>query len=310
MELQKELHNRPPKQVAKGIFFFILAALCFALMGATVKEVGSSQTTEAIIVWRNAVSLLLLLPWLLAQKQPLKQQLSTHHVKIHLCRGIANFCAVFFYFLSLNFLPLSNATLLFNTAPIFIPLVAFLWHKVVMPKVLWWGIGISFVGIVIALDPRHGLFQPASLLALLSGISGAVALVSLRLGHYSETSNRLMFYVFVINLLLAFLFSLFSFQKTWGALSLLDLAWMLLIGIWGFAYQITSTLGTRYIPARLGAIFLFLSVVFSFFLDHWMWQVTIPPSTYIGCALIVLGAALKVILYPKDDFQFTSSNKT
>lgn len=295
-----DLDKRPARQSAKGISLFILAALFMALMGLSAKELSHTRTVEAMIFWRNLIGLILLSPWLLLHKQSLK----TKEIKVHLVRGITNYLAIFFYFLSLNYLPLSNATLLFNTIPIFIPIVAYLWQRIVIHKRLWWGLGVAFLGIIIALDPRQGFFQPASGLALLSGIAGAITLVSLRLGHYSETPSRLMFYLFTINMALAFLSSLFSFEKSWGALTAHDLFWLILIGVYGFCYQVASTLGAKFVPVRLGAVFIFFSVIFSFFFDHWIWKTAIPLSTYIGCALIIIGAILKVILYPKEDIQF------
>lgn len=176
-----DLTQRPARKTAKGILCFLFASLFMALMGAFVKEVGPSVSTSAIIFWRNFISLLFLLPWLLVQKDSLRVQLKTKDYKFLTVRGISNFIALFLYFYSLNFLPLSNATLLFNTLPLFVPLVSYFWQKVVIIKKLWWGLGLAFLGIVIALDPRVGLFQPAALLALLGAIFGAIGLLSLRL---------------------------------------------------------------------------------------------------------------------------------
>ncbi|MBX7066306.1 MAG: DMT family transporter [Parachlamydiales bacterium] len=298
-----DLNNRPERQTAKGISFFILASLFMALMGAAAKELSTHQTVEATIFWRNFIGLLLLFPWLLIQKEPLKKQLHTKQIKMHCIRGVTNYLTIFLYFLSLSYLPLSNATLLFNTIPIFIPIIAYFWQGIVIHKQLWWGLGVAFLGILIALDPRAGFFQPASILALLSGVTGAITLVSLRLGHYSETSPRLMFYLFSINMLLAFFCSLFSFQKSWMALTGNDIFWLVLVGIYGFFYQVASTFGAKFVPMRLGAVFIFFSVIFSFLFDHWIWKTELPLSVYLGCALIIIGAILKVVFYPKDDIQ-------
>jgi drug/metabolite transporter (DMT)-like permease len=275
-----------------------------ALMSAFVKEIGKNSSTSAIIFWRNFLSLLFLMPWLFVQKKSLREQLKTKEYKFLAVRGVSNFIASSLYFYSLKFLPLSNATLLFNTMPLFVPLVSYFWQRVVIIKKLWWGLGLAFLGIAIALDPRVGLFQPATLLALAAAIFGAIGLLSLRLGHYTETHSRLMFYLFASNTLLGLVFSLFSFEKNWLTLDKETFIDLIFVGVFGFLYQIAVTLGSRFVPVRLGGVFIFFSVIFSFFIDHFVWKTDIALSTYIGCALVIFGSILKVILYPKDDLQF------
>jgi len=300
-----DLTKRPPKQPFIGISLFILSALFMALMGATVKILADHQTAASIVFWRNFVGLAILLPWLYMKTPhvPLTQQLKTSSLKLHLTRGIASFLSVFLYFYSLKYLTLSNATLLFNTIPIFIPIIAFLWKRVVILKILWWGIGIAFLGILFALDPGENLFRPASVVALLSGILGAIAYVSLRLGHYDENHDRLLFYLFAICTVLGALFTLFTFGPSWEELNTKDLLLMFLVGGLGFLYQLTLTLGAKYVPIRLGSVFIYFCVVFTFAIDHWVWKIHLSPFTYLGFVFIVLGAALLVILYPKDDMQ-------
>jgi drug/metabolite transporter (DMT)-like permease len=299
-----DLTNRPRKRPLIGISLFIASALFMALMGTTVKILSDHQTAEAIVFWRNFVGLAILLPWMLLKnpKTPLTKQLKTTTLKLHLTRGIASFLSVFLYFYSLRDLSLSSATLLFNTIPIFIPLVAFFWKRIVILKILWWGLGVSFVGIVFALDPGKDLIQSASLIALLSGALGAAAFVSLRLGHYTETQDRLMFYLFLICALSAVLFTLFSFKTSW-TLTVKDLWLMCIVGIFGFLYQLTVTAGAKFVPVRLGSIFIYFSVIFAFAIDRWVWHTHISLSTYLGFILIVVGAALMVFLYPKEDIQ-------
>jgi drug/metabolite transporter (DMT)-like permease len=300
-----DLTNRPRKRPLMGISLFILSAFFMALMGTVVKILADHQTAEAIVFWRNFVGLAIIFPWMLLKSPPLKVQLKTSSLKLHLVRGIASFLSVFLYFYSLRELSLSSATLLFNTIPIFIPLVAYFWKRIVILKILWWGLGVSFLGILFALNPGNDLIQFASLIALSSGIIGAIAYVSLRLGHYSETQDRLMFYLFTICAICALFFTLFSFKTSWS-LTLKDAWLMLLVGILGFLYQLTVTAGAKFVPVRLGSIFIYFSVIFAFAIDRWVWHTHIPLTTYLGFVLIVTGAALMVILYPKEDIQFKS----
>lgn len=115
-----------------------------------------------------------------------------------------------------------------------------------------------------------------------------------------------MFYLFASNMIIGFVFSLFSFERSWISLNKETCFYLFFVGIFGFLYQIAVTLGSRFVPVRLGGVFIFFSVIFSFFIDHFVWKTDIALSTYIGCALVILGSIIKVILYPKDDLQFKS----
>lgn len=296
--------KRPEQRSVIGIPLFIISSLFVALMATTVKEVRDVETTASIIFWRNATSLVLLLPWIFFTNRstPIKDKFKTNVLHLHLIRAICSFAAVYLYFFSLKYLTLSSATLLWNTIPIFIPLVAFFWKRVQIQHILWWGLGVAFVGIIVVLNPSSGVFHPASFLALLSGLIGAVAFVSMRYSHFSDTPEAMLFYLFLINTLLGGVATLFSYEESWTWST--DSFWlMILTGVFGMLYQIFLTVGSKYVPVRLGSIFIYFSVIFTIIFDQWIWKVRIPTSTYVGFGLIVLGAALLVILYPKDDYK-------
>ncbi len=300
-----DVSKRPLKRPIIGISLFILSSFFMAFMATTVKVVRSEQSAEAVIFWRNFSSLILILPWFLFANRRLscREKFHTKQIRIHLIRGISSFTAVYLYFFSLKFLNLSSATLLFNTIPIFIPIVAFVWKRIAIQHVLWWGLGVALLGVIFALDPGKNIINPASILALLSGMIGAVAFVSLRLAHFSENTDRMLFYLFLIGSVCGGVFTLFTFEKSWLALTRSNLFLMILAGVFGFIYQLLITLGAKYVPVRLGSVFIYFSVIFTMIFDKWIWNVGIPFTTTIGFFLIVIGAALLVILYPKEDFK-------
>lgn len=297
--------NRPPKRLKIAIPLILFSALFSALMGATVKLTSSDVTPEANVFWRNAISLLLLIPFFFRSKHrsSLKKLLTTQEWRIHFVRGLANFGAILLFFYSLQFLNLANANLLFNTVPIFVPIVVYLWKGILIDHRLWVGIGISFIGIIVVLNPGTDLFQPAMLMALCSGMLGSISLVSLRLSHYSEPTERSMFYLFVFSILLSGIGTLISFDASWKHLNMQTIPFLVLTGVFGFCYQVCITVASRYAPARQVSTLMFSSVIFSMGLDHWIWKTEVKSSMYIGFALIILGSILKILLYPKDDYQ-------
>lgn len=300
--------KRPEKRFGLALFFILLGGVFAASMGAIAKFLAPIQTAEALIFWRNFVGLLLFTPWILFAPPhvPIREKLRVNHWKLPLIRGVSSFFSVLLYYYSLKSLSLTTATLMFNTMPIFVPLVAFVWQRVVIIKNLWWGLGVAFLGIILALNPEGQVFHPVSFLALLSGLLGAINFVSLRLSHFTESFERNIFYLFIIGLTLSTFFTLFSFQESWASLTPSDLKWLIAIGIAGLLYQIFITLSSKFAPARFISIFLYSSVIYAILLDRWIWHTQITLWTYLGFFLIVLGALLLLLLYPKEDLQIKS----
>jgi drug/metabolite transporter (DMT)-like permease len=276
-----------------------------ALMAIIVKMGSSNLRPESMVFWRNLIGLMILLPWLQfsSPHQSLKAKLYTKEWKLHLIRGVSNFFAAYLYFYSLKFLNLTSATLLFNTMPIFVPFVAFFWKKIAIHHRLWWAIGCAFLGIVCILRPGTQIFQFASCIALLSGIFGAISLVSLRLSHYTEPPIRVFFSLFIISALCSGLVSLFFFKDNWEHLALFDFKLLIPLGIFGFLFQVCITLATKFATARLLSPFLYMTVVFAFIFDKIIWNVPVTGLSLVGFFLIVSGAVLMLVLYPKDDLK-------
>ncbi len=299
-----DVSTRPQKHLAKAILFAVLSCVFYALMSALVK-LGAQRALDAnvMIFWRNLVSLVILLIWLKwkSPEQSVIRSMRPTNIKMLMTRGISSFAGTFLYFYSLKYLTLTNASLLFNTMPIFVPIVAHFWQGFAFIHRLWWGIGLAFIGVIVVLKPDNGIFDFASLIALASGLVAAIAMVSLRMSHYSEPSDRMLFYLFVISMVFSGVISLFSIDADWRQLSLGSMPYLIGCGILGFGYQAAITITAKHAPVRLISVFFYFTVVLSMLLDVWIWHQSIGLSTWIGFVLIATGAILMLILYPKDD---------
>ena len=219
---------------------------------------------------------------------------------MHLVRGAAALCALFLFFSSLKFLDLSDAVLLSNTMPIFIPFILYFWKGVPIQHRLWWGISLAFIGILVTMQPGLGVFQPASILALLSAIASGVGTVALRFAHFHESPTRTLFYYFFVTAIFALIVSLLHPVENWESLNSTSIGWLAAIGLGGLGWQICLTLATKYAPVRLTSIFLYTSVIFSMVLDLLIWQKPISIVVIIGFLLIACGAWLVAHMFPKE----------
>jgi drug/metabolite transporter (DMT)-like permease len=287
--------------LAYAIPFTLLAAFFTATSSAVAKYALTLLSTVEIVFARNLVGLVLFFGYLLLAHRGgrLRDLLRPKSLKMQLLRGVSGLASLTLFYYSLQTIPLSDAVVLFFTMPIFVPLTAFLWRGTKIHHKLWWGIGTAFLGIVAILKPGGEMMQTGSLSALLSGMVGSVATLSLRYAHETEPSQRTLLYYFLITTALSGLALPFDYGNWDSVLSTQGLFFLGAIGILGLFYQIFFTLSVKYAPARLITPFYYITVVFSMFLDRWLWHTAIDLFKVAGFFLVFIGVCLVVLLYPR-----------
>ncbi|MGB6977062.1 MAG: DMT family transporter [Gammaproteobacteria bacterium] len=297
--------QRPPTQIKKAIPLVLLAALFNTIMILFAKM--ASQTTPIVIILfaRYLTTLIIILPFVYFNPvhQKVSQFLKTDRPYLHLIRDILGLTSVFCYFYAARTLSLADATVLFSTAPLFIPIIAFFWGNIKIIHRLWWGMSLGFLGVLLMLHPGREIFQPAALIGLFSGLCAAIVYVGSRYLSYSEPPLRNMFYYFAIGTFIAFLLILPGGKTIWQHFDL-KVLWLLIgVGVFAYLYQWCFTESTRYAPVRLTTPLLYASVIFALFLDWWLWQIKPSLLSLSSIILIICGAVLLVWLYPEEDYQ-------
>ncbi|MGH7889451.1 MAG: EamA family transporter, partial [Thermodesulfobacteriota bacterium] len=109
------------QHLSLSIFYSVLAAFSFTLMSLVGKIIGDSASTDTILFARFVISLMLMTPWLI--KHP-KEAMHLTHPKKLILRSLFSLLAFACFFYALRFVSLSNALVLNNTFPLFVPLAA------------------------------------------------------------------------------------------------------------------------------------------------------------------------------------------
>ncbi len=276
MEARREEH------IWLGGGFILLAATAYACMGALVKW-GGKISDQQLVFMRNLVCLLLLLPWILFPKP---KKLSTTVLPTHLVRAIAGLLNMYCFFFSIRYIILTDAMLLNNTMPLFIPLVLWIWKGQKIALKLIPGLLVGFLGVLFILHPGMTLFHPAALVALASGLFMSVSMAGIReLGKF-EPLYRILFYYFSISTLIS------AIPLFWAWQNHTPLIWGLLIGVGLFAaiYQYFLTKGYQYASAQKISPLIYFAVILSGLFDWIFWNNKPDIMSYIGVALVIIGA--------------------
>lgn len=292
----------PRTNLTYAILFILIASFFTASLSALTKFAYSELTMMQMVFARNFVSLLLFFGWLSfdQRERGIFDFLKTSSMKMQLIRGVAGFSSIALFVYSLKTVDLSDASVLFNTMPIFLPIVAYLWKGSKIHHKTWWGILLAFLGILFIVRPGPDFFQQGAFIALLSGLAGAISTLSLRYSHYTEPTSRTLFYYFLICSVLGALCLPIEYGSLHNAFTGQGLLLLAGIGVLGLFFQIFFTLATKYAPAKLISPFYYSSVVFSVFYDWYLWNVQVDIYKIIGFVFVFGGVCLVVLLYPKE----------
>lgn len=274
------VHNLP-----KGILLITAAFFCAAVM-STLSKAASGVPSLLILFLQYGISFLVFVPSAIKVGPGI---LKTGHFWLHTLRSVAGSGCQLLFFISVKSLALMDSVLLSNAAPLFIPLVIYVWFRKSVRPLVWLSLFIGLLGIVLIIKPGPQMLQnPASLMALLGGFLSALALVSTNRLAETEPPTRILIYNFGISTLL--LVPLFFW--VWKPLNGKD--WLLLLGVGGF-YALTQyliILAYRYASAAELSPFNYTVVIFSGLLG-WRFLGNVPDRTaLIGTLLICVGGIL------------------
>ena len=271
----------------RGALLMVLAALCFALMGGGVKVASQTLPNTMVVFFRNAVGLVILLPWLLREGP---RGLKTRHLGEHLVRGLAGVAAMACFFYAIARMPLASAVLLNHSLPLFLPLIERAWLGDPFPPRIWTPLGVGLLGVLLILRPGSDLFTPVSLVGLSAAVFAALAQVGIRRLTATEPVTRIVFYFALI----ATTASALPLVGTWRNPSREAWLALLVVGLSATVAQFFLTSAYQFAPAALIGPFIYFGVVFAGILDWIAWQ-NLPEPTFVGGAALVVFAAVLML---------------
>lgn len=268
-----------------GGLLIVLAFLCVAVMSAFGKS-AANVSTGSIVFFQNFISLLLFLPWALRHGS---SGIKTSRVWLHILRAVGGLLSQALMFVAVKKMPLMNAVLLTNSAPLFIPLITWAWLKEKISGIVWASLLVGFVGVMMILKPSAALLSdPAALLATSAAVFSAFALVTVNRLSTTETTERILFYYFLISSVAALPFAI----ATWKMPTAIEWLYLAGIGLTMAASQLLIILAYRHASAGRIAPFNYSVVVFSGLIGWFVWKNTPDLLSLFGVVLVSAGGIL------------------
>jgi len=271
-----------PNTNLQGIVLILLGVLLLTVMDAVVKVLldGGFSVLQILAVrsWFVAPAMAF---W--AWRVSSGRVLHTKRPALHFARVVLGFFAPFFFFSSLNTLPLADATVIFFGATFIMTALSVPLLKEYVGPHRWAAVVVGFLGVVVAANPSGDFFQSGAVLAMLSSLSYALFMLITRWMGPGEGAFKqvLYFHVWVGVVASAFVYADFK-PMTVG-----DLGLVILVSVIAVSGHLCLTRGFSIAPVGVVAPFEYSAMVWASLMGYWMWGDIPGNATIIGAAIIV-----------------------
>jgi len=275
----------------KGIVFAMASYLFMAFYSVFLK---AAQATGGDVVWINFISYftgaVVLLPMAIRGGLPF---LRTSHLPLHLGRAFCGVLSSFLYTMSMKSIALVNATLFFNTAPLFIPILSIFMLRAKVGFRDWIAIAVGFVGVIIIIHPNADILKSGAgdLTALGAGFFLGLGYIFVKMLTATESKSLITFYFCLFASLMQFPFLFFGAHlPTWTCIGYAVASGFMMISV-----QFTLAAAYSYADAaKIGAL-QYSSLVFVGLLGWLLWDQIPSLRDVIGMVVVVIGGVLIVL---------------
>lgn len=263
----------------RGIAWMIFATFCYAVLYAVVKHLSQDLHTLQIVFFRSALGVVFMLPWLI--RAGIGVLHTARHGAFWLRAGL-NYVGMVLLMWGIGHLALQDVTALMYTGPLFtvVFVALILREKVGVARAMALAVGFSGALVII----RPGVI-PISVAAIaILGTSAVYALcnvVTKSLGR-SEGSNKIVFYVFFLMMVIGAGPALY----VWTTPALALWPWIVAMGVLSSLATQGVTRALVEADASVVMPFNFLKLPFAVVLGFTFWSEVPDLWTGIGAAII------------------------
>jgi drug/metabolite transporter (DMT)-like permease len=269
-------------RILLGIAFRVAAMACMACLSAIVKWTGSRGVPVfEIILFRNLFAFVPL--GLYIARTTGFEVLKTNRLGGHALRSVVGLTGMVCGFSAVQHLPLTEATALQFTSPLFMTALSALLLSEKVGRHRWGAVLAGFVGVLIMARPIPGQMNVVGVtLGMLSALGAAGAMVAIRQIADTERGPTIVFYFTLGGVLVGLVGSAFH----WVVPDPLTLAALVLGGLIGGVGQLFLTEALRQAPVGVIAPFDYTQLVWASAFGLVLWGELPHPLTLIGAVIV------------------------
>lgn len=273
------------KLLVKGILATLAYAFIMSVTSLVAKLVQAEVAVSVLVFWQSLLCVALLLP----QQRGHWRRHDMKVWKTHFLRSISGFLGFYFFYLAINHIPLVEASMLRACAPLCVPLVVLLVHKIRVPSSRWLPLVLGFFGVALIIKPAPSQFDPWHLVGFLSAIGLALSMVTTRMLSKNVRAKETMTIYFLISAVLSLFLSVYSQASLLVPVHLVP--HILVVGLTLYFAMYLYTLAYGFAPASIVSPVSYIGVVFSGLWGMLIWGY-IPDLLAITGMLLIFASVL------------------
>ena len=176
------------------------------------------------------------------------------------------------------------------SAPVFTPIIAYLWLKEPLTKRMLAFSLLGLIGVILVAKPSDALFGSLSLIGLAASLLAATAFVSIREMSNTEPAFRMVFYFALFSSLISAVPLLWA----WQPLSKQQLILLCAAGLLAALAQIIMSRAYSLAPPGLIGPVAYLAIVFAGIFSFIFWGEVTDVASIMGALLIFSASTLAV----------------
>ena len=278
-----------PESITAGVTLGVLAYGLFSIHDAAIKWLVADLPIWQVLFARSIV---ITVGCLLAGRARLIERVRETPLKRALVlRAAITLAAWLCYYTASRYLPFAQMTSLCFAAPLIVTLMAAPLLSERVTRNRWISVGLGFVGVLVAADPRGLSLSVPALLVLTAATFWAYGIVLLRQIARRESSLTQMFCVNVFFLIGTAVGVLLSWQTpAWSLVALVGAT-----GVIGGLGQYALFEAVRYAPASVMSTVEYTALLWAFVLGFVVWGDVPRLGVWIGAVLITAAGCLLVV---------------
>lgn len=263
-----------------GVMWFILSLLISVTNDVFQKYLGNNLHSFQIVFMRFLFGSIVLIPFMLFYG---KKSFQTSRIGLHVARGALLFGGIALWCYGLVIAPITVATTLNFTIPLFILILAvpFLGEKVGLSR--WLATIVGFVGVIFVLEPTKMDFNPHTALLLLSALLFASLDVINKKYVVKETMLAMLFFTALFTMILGAGPAFYYWQPMTGV----QLGVLALLGCGANLILYCLLKGFAAVDASALAPFRYVELIFSAAFGFFIFGEIPPQGALIGAAIII-----------------------
>lgn len=269
-----------------------LSTLAFSLANVLVKQVSHIPAME-VVFFRCVVASFFCFAGLYRARADWKGS----HRGLLIARGVFGTTALYFFFVTIQNIPLASAMTIQYLSPIFTSVIAIVLLSEKVKAIQWSFYALAFGGVLLIeqFDPRISLFYLS--IGILSAFGSGVAYNLVRRMREQEHPLTVVLHFQLVGVIAGGVSLFFNWTTPNG----LDWLWLFLIGVFSQLGQIFLTNALQRERAAGVAIINYSGLVYAIFFSVFVFGESIFPITLLGMLLVVSGVLLSLIYSKREN---------